>query len=71
MNSIVPGNYSSDSIPVPYQIGKDQLIPVYDFPTISNTPPLDDYGRIFPGNVLNATQQMFTQCWNQTQDSQV
>ena len=70
VNSIVPGNYSSRSVPTPYAIAGGQLRPVYAFDTISGGPPLDDYNRTFPGNVLNATHQLFTQCWNQT-DAQV
>lgn len=70
VNSIVPGNYSSRSVPTPYAIADGQLRPVYAFDTISGGPPLDDYNRTFPGNVLNATHQLFTQCWNQT-DAQV
>ena len=66
INSIVPGNYSSDNTPVPYAIAKNQLEPVYALETYSNSPPVDDYNRPFPGNVLNATRQLFTQCWNQT-----
>ena len=65
MNNIVPSNYSADNVPNPvfYNIGFIQN-------TISGEPPVDDYNRTFPGNVLNATHQLFTQCWNQT-DSQV
>lgn len=72
MNNVVPGNYSTDrvSIPVPYKIGPGQLKPVFQFDTINDEPPVDDYNRTFPGNVLNATDQLFTQCWNET-DSQV
>ncbi|KAL3133728.1 hypothetical protein ABBQ32_008218 [Trebouxia sp. C0010 RCD-2024] len=66
INSIVPGNYSSDNTPIPYATAKDQLEPVYELETYGNTPPVDDYNRVFSGNVLNATRQLFTQCWNQT-----
>lgn len=69
MNSIVPGNYSADNTPIPYALAEDQLVPVYEFNTTNNMPPLDDYNRVFPGNVLNSSHQMFTQCWNQTDDS--
>lgn len=71
VNSVVPSNYSSDNIPIPYNISANQLTPVYAFATYNNSPPLDDYGRPFPGNVLAASNTMFTQCWNQTQDAQV
>lgn len=62
----MPGNYSSDNTPIPYATAKDQLEPVYELETYGNTPPVDDYNRVFSGNVLNATRQLFTQCWNQT-----
>ena len=51
-------------------IADGQLKPVYLFQTNSGQPPVDDYNRPFPGNVLNGTNQMFTQCWNET-DAQV
>ena len=72
VNNIVPGNYSTDDVagPVPYRIAPGQLKPVYDVDTINGAPPEDDYRRVFPGNVLNATDQLFTQCWNST-DAQV
>lgn len=68
MNAIVPGNYSSNNTPVPYAIAENQLKPVYDLETYGSGPPVDGYNRTFPGNVLNATNQLFTQCWNQTDD---
>ena len=72
VNSIVPGNYSADSIrrPIPYAIADGQLKPVYAFDTSSGTPPVDGYNRSFPGNVLNSTNLLFAQCWNET-DAQV
>ena len=69
VNSIVPGNYTVDSDgpkPTPYLIEPGQLTPVYDFPTNSPVFPVDGYNRTFPGNVLNTTKMLFTQCWNQT-----
>lgn len=72
VNNVVPGNYSADvdHRPIPYAIQDGQLKPVYAFDTINGTPSLDDYNRPFPGNVLNGTKQLFTQCWNET-DAQV
>lgn len=72
VNNVVPGNYSADRIPmpIPYAIADGQLKPVYLFETNSVQPPVDDLSRPFPGNVLNGTNQMFTQCWNDT-DAQV
>ena len=77
VNNIVPSNYSSNNTPVPWGIvpvpsaaARDQLDPLYTHETYSSDPAVDDYNRTFPGNVLNATNQLFTQCWNQT-DAQV
>ena len=64
------GNYSSGNTLVPYAIAPSELKPVYQFQTVSNEPPADSFGRIFPGNVLNSSQVLFTDCWNTT-DSQV
>ena len=66
VNNIVPSNYSSSNTPIPWAIAQDQLYPFYRV----NSSAVDDYNRAFPGNVLNATDQLFTQCWNQT-DAQV
>ena len=69
MNNIVPGNYTLENNvpkPIPDRIEPGQLKPVYDFNTTTGQFPVDGYNRPFPGNVLNATKQLFTQCWNQT-----
>lgn len=63
---VVAGNYSSGNTLVPYAIAPSQLEPVYQFQTVSNEPPADSFGRMFPGNVLNSSQLLFTDCWNTT-----
>ncbi len=63
---VVAGNYSSGNTLVPYAIAPSELKPVYDFQTVSNEPPADSFGRLFPGNVLNSSQLLFTDCWNTT-----
>ena len=70
MNSIVPGNYSSNNTPIPYEIANGQLTPPYELQTVSGVLPVDDYNRTFPGNFLNATNRLFTQCWTEM-DAQV
>jgi len=67
---VVAGNYSSGNTLVPYAIAPSELKPVYQFQTVSNEPPADSFGRIFPGNVFNSSQLLFTDCWNTT-DSMV
>ncbi|KAA6418535.1 MAG: hypothetical protein FRX49_11481 [Trebouxia sp. A1-2] len=66
---VVAGNYSSANTLVPYAIAPLELKPVYEFQTKTNEPPPDSFGRMFPGNVLNSSQLLFTDCWNTT-DSQ-
>lgn len=68
MNNVIPGNYSSDGMPIPFTIA--EMKPVYTLDTYSSKPAVDDYNRPFPGNVLDARNQLFTQCWNNT-DAQV
>ena len=63
---VVAGNYSSGNTLVPYAIAPSELKPVYQFQTVSNEPPADSFGRNFPGNVLNSSQVLFTDCWNAT-----
>ncbi|KAL0039953.1 hypothetical protein WJX77_012639 [Trebouxia sp. C0004] len=63
---VVAGNYSSGNTLVPYAIAPSELKPVYQFQTVSNEPPADSFGRIFPGNVLNSSQVLYTDCWNTT-----
>ena len=63
---VVAGNYSSGNTLVPYAIAPSELKPVYDFRTVSSEPPADSFGRVFPGNVLNSSQVLFTDCWNTT-----
>ncbi|DBB17410.1 TPA: hypothetical protein ACH3X3_014441 [Trebouxia sp. C0006] len=63
---VVAGNFSSDNTPVPYRIGPAQSQPPYQFTTFSGQPPLDDFNRSFPGNPLNSSDVVFTQCWNLT-----
>ncbi len=67
---VVAGNYSAGNTLVPYAIAPSELKPVYQFQTVSNEPPADSFGRIFPGNVFNSSQLLFTDCWNTT-DSMV
>lgn len=47
MNSIVPGNYSSNNTAVPWAIAQDQLTPLYKY----NTSVVDDYNRTFPAHL--------------------
>ncbi len=63
---VVAGNYSSGNTLIPYAIAPSELKPVYQFQTVSNELPADSFGRIFPGNVLNSSQLLFTDCWNTT-----
>ena len=63
---VVAGNYSSGNTLVPYAIAPSELEPVYQFQTVSNELPTDSFGRVFPGNVLNSSQLLFTDCWNTT-----
>ena len=63
---VVAGSYSSGNTLVPYAIAPSELEPVYQFQTVSNELPTDSFGRVFPGNVLNSGQLLFTDCWNTT-----
>lgn len=38
----------------------------YTWPRTSAAPLTDDFGRLFPGNPGNASNILFTQCWNVT-----
>lgn len=61
---VVWGNYSSAGTLYPYPVSMSDLWPVYKFSTSSGTPPVDDFNRSFPGNILNSSDVLFTQCWN-------
>lgn len=64
VNNVIPGNYSSDNMPIPFPTAEMQ--PVYTLDTYTSKPAVDDYNRKFPGNALNASNQLFAQCWNKT-----
>ena len=59
MTGTVLGNSSG----VPYSL-QDLGGSVYSWDRKISAPFVDDYGRQFPGNILNDSNVLFTQCWN-------
>ncbi len=61
------GNLSADGTPISYALSSTQLTAPYQFPL--NNPqvfPVDDFNRSFPGNSLDSSNVLYTQCWNDT-----
>ena len=57
------GTVLGNSSGVPYPL-QDLGGSVYNWDRNTSAPLVDDYGRQFPGNVLNGSDVLFTQCWN-------
>ena len=57
------GTVLGNSSGVPYPL-QDLGGSVYSLNRNTTAPLEDDYGRPFPGNVLNSSNVLFTQCWN-------
>lgn len=60
MSGIIPSNASG--IPLMLQAAE----PPYGWDHTGSAPLVDDYGRLFPGNTLANSSELFTQCWNAT-----
>ena len=57
------GTVLGNSSGVPYSL-QDLGGSVYNWNRNTSAPLVDDYGRQFPGNILNGSDVLFTQCWN-------
>ena len=61
MNGVVISNISSTGESLPYLVNNTYTEAGLDYATLQ-----DDYGRTFAGNPLEAQNELFTQCYNDT-----